>query len=112
MPGGTSLVVQWLRFILPIQAAPVRSPNGELLRSSILHVAWCSQKTKIKKVPGNTEGTGMCGHAPGSVFNQQNPGNYGPNGLVLQLINYKKEKGIKRETYRLKHLIDIVKFKR
>lgn len=54
----------------------------------------------------------MCGHAPGSVFNQQNPGNYGPNGLVLQLINCKKEKGIKRETYRLKHLTDIVKFKR
>ena len=42
----TSLVVQWLRFELPMQGAQVQSLNGEL-RSHMTHSM--AKKLKIKK---------------------------------------------------------------
>ena len=44
----TSLVVQWLRFELPMQGAQVQSLNGEL-RSHMTHSM--AKKLKIKKRP-------------------------------------------------------------
>ena len=57
-PGGPVVKIH-----TPNTAGPGSVLDGELLRSSIPHAARCSQKTKMKKVPGSPGAQGrveMC----------------------------------------------------
>ena len=58
LPGGPVVKIR-----APNTAGPGSILDGELLRSSIPHAAQCSQKAKMKKVPGSPGARGrveMC----------------------------------------------------
>ena len=104
-------MVQWLRFMLPIQEAVVRSPDGELLRSSIPHPAQCRQK-KNEKGARKSRGHRDVWKCTRISIQSAKPRKLWAKQPSPSPISCEKEKGIKRETYRLKYSAHIINFKR